>query len=154
MAIRSVLTSCALFLFVLAGMASQEHLSAQGSGSGGSGYGVGVALPAGSWQLRVNTSATNAHRIVWHVETLDGTAAAGDWWFHSGGGSPTLGLPKGAVGDATDVTMRLTAEPSDSRGSVCIFFKNNPVRRVEFSGQQRLQLNSEQRDPACSRTSQ
>jgi hypothetical protein len=110
---------------------------------------MGAPIQSGSWQLRVNTDATNAHRIVWHVDTLDGTAGAGDWWFHSGSTRTTLGLPNNAVGNAPEVNMQFTAEPGDTHGSVCIFFKNNPVQRVEFTGQRQLRLNAEQRDQSC-----
>ena len=80
---------------------------------------------------------------------IGGTAGAGDWWFHSGSTRTTLGLPNNAVGNAPDVNMQFTAEPADTHGSVCIFFKNAPVQRVEFTGQRQLRLNAEQRDQSC-----
>ena len=151
MTARTVLTSCALWLLLLFGAGTQSRVFAQVVG-GVSGFGVGIGPPSGSWVLRVNTEATNAHRIVWHVDTLDGTAGAGDWWFHSGSTRTTLGLPNNVVGNAPDVNMRLTAEPPETHGSVCIFFKNAPVQRVEFTGQRQFRLNSEQRDQSCSPT--
>ena len=99
--------------------------------------------------MRVNTDATNAHKIVWRVETLDGTATS-KWWFHSGGSLPSLYLENLVVANAPDVVMQLTTEPSDARGSVCIFFKDKGVQRIDFAGQSSQRLNAEQRDQRCS----
>lgn len=122
-----------------------------------SGVVVRPAPPRDGWWLRVNASATDASRIVWRLETLPSAAVETGWW-SAAAERPEMYLSSSVARSASGMAVQLAAEQCSPDGcsaapqlggSVCVFFKDQGIRLIEFAGQASEQLNATQRDQRC-----
>jgi hypothetical protein len=142
---RCLLAVGTLVVLLAAGAAAQQG-APLGPGIGSS-IAIYPAFRTDGWWFRVNTADTRATKITYRFDTIPRTTTVSDWWFHSGGRRPELSPAAGRT--AADIALQLRAEPADARASVCVFFGNRGVGRVEFTGQANQQLNTAQRDERC-----
>lgn len=105
-----------------------------------------AALVKDGWWLRVDTASTKAQSIQFTFGTNPKNEAGKESW-------TPKNPPDFAVTDSIRtqkmLNVRASAAPTDAPAAVCVFFQQQGVARLQFTGSESRQLNANQKDATC-----